>query len=100
MSRLNLRAQVQSGYDRGGIANLFGQVETQVNGLTEGLINAVTNADTAAPTTGDHAQGDIVRNSEPAEAGAGGSKYVVIGWICTVSGTPGTWLPMRVLTGN
>lgn len=39
---------------------------------------------TAAPTTGAHAQGEIVWNRTPA---AGGD----VGWICTTGGTPGTW---------
>ena len=54
----------------------------------------------AAPTTGTWAQSDKYKNTSPIESGSGGSKYVVIGWVCTVSGTPGTWLDMRVLTGN
>jgi hypothetical protein len=40
---------------------------------------------TAAPTTGTWTRGDYVRNSNPA---VGQPK----GWICTVSGTPGTWV--------
>lgn len=72
----------------------------QLNPLTEGRITAVTNATTAAPTAGAYQQGDKVWNSAPVEAGAGGSKYVTIGFICTAAGSPGTWLPMRVLTGN
>jgi hypothetical protein len=40
---------------------------------------------TAAPTTGDWARGDKVFNSTPA---AGQPK----GWVCTVTGTPGTWV--------
>ena len=44
--------------------------------------------------------GDEVRNSSPAEAGTAGSKYITYGWICTVEGRPGTWLPLRYLTGN
>lgn len=56
--------------------------------------------DTAAPTTLVHARSEIVWNSTPSELGTAASKYVVLGWICTVAGTPGTWLPMRVLTGN
>lgn len=55
---------------------------------------------TAAPTTGTWSQSDMVRNTAPSEAGSASSKYVVIGWVCTVGGTPGTWLPMRTLTGN
>lgn len=55
---------------------------------------------TAAPTGGNWIIGDRVRNKTPAEAGVAGSKYVIIGWICTVTGNPGTWLEMRTLTGN
>jgi hypothetical protein len=56
--------------------------------------------DTSIPIAGTWAQGNMVKNSALSEAGSAGSKYVVIGWVCTVSGTPGTWLPMRTLTGN
>jgi len=72
----------------------------QVNNLTEGRITAVTNATTAAPTTGPHAQGDFVRNSTPVELGSASSKYVIFGWVCVASGTPGTWQQCRFLTGN
>lgn len=73
---------------------------TQVNMLSEGKISAKYNAYTAAPTTGTWSQGDFLANSAPAEAGAASSKYVILGWVCTVSGTPGTWLECRSLTGN
>ena len=72
----------------------------QVNLLAEGRLAATNNASTAAPTTGDHAQGDFVRNSAPVEAGSASSKYVIYGWVCVASGTPGTWLQCRFLTGN
>jgi hypothetical protein len=39
---------------------------------------------TAAPTTGNWVQGDIVYNTAPASAG-------FIGFVCTVTGAPGTW---------
>lgn len=55
---------------------------------------------TAAPTTGEWAQGDFVFNRDPVEAGSTPNKYVVLGWSCVAGGTPGTWLPMRCLTGN
>lgn len=74
-------------------------ITQQVNALSAGYVNAV-DAYTAAPTTGTWAVGDYVRNSAPAEAGGAGSKYVITGWICTVAGTPGTWLACRSLTGN
>lgn len=54
----------------------------------------------AAPTTGDWVVGDTAYNSAPAETGSSGSMYVILGWICTTAGTPGTWKQMRVLTGN
>lgn len=72
----------------------------QINALSEGRISANYNAATAAPTTGMYQQGDKVWNSAPVEAGAPGSAYVVIGWICVLGGEPGTFLPLRVLTGN
>ena len=55
---------------------------------------------TAAPTTGTWSVSQMCKNTSPSEAGTAGSKYVVIGWVCTVSGTPGTWFAMRTLTGN
>lgn len=73
---------------------------TLLNALTDGRLAGTHNAAAAAPTTGAHAWGDFVRNSEPVEAGSPGSAYVVLGWVCTAGGTPGTWLPCRVLTGN
>lgn len=71
-----------------------------LNLLTDGRLAGTNNATTAAPTSGTHAQGDVVRNSAPTELGTAGSKYVVLGWVCVAGGTPGTWLQMRVLTGN
>ena len=78
----------------------FRAIAKKVNALASGNFAAVENTATAAPTTGTWAQGDVVLNSNPAEAGGAGAKYIVIGWKCTVGGTPGTWLQMRTLTGN
>lgn len=55
---------------------------------------------TAAPTAGTYNSGDRIHNIAPGELGTAGSKYIVEGWDCTASGSPGTWLPRRVLTGN
>lgn len=55
---------------------------------------------TSAPTTGTWNQGDKCKNTAPVEAGSVGSKYVVMGWVCVASGSPGTWVQMRNLTGN
>jgi len=70
-----------------------------LNALVEGRIY-VRYTDTAAPTTREWMVGDIVWNSAAAEAGGAGSKYVIMGWVCTTSGEPGTWKEMRVLTGS
>lgn len=73
---------------------------TQVNLLSEGRIAAEYGATTAAPTTGTHARGDFVRNSEPSELGTASSKYVIFGWLCVTGGEPGTWVQCRFLTGS
>jgi hypothetical protein len=44
--------------------------------------------------------GDIIFNTAPSELGTTSSKYVVNSIVCTSSGSPGTWLQMRTLTGN
>ena len=78
----------------------YRQIAQQVNGLSEGMIAASYSALTAAPTTGTWMQGDMIKNKTPTELGTAASKYVVTGFICVASGTPGTWLQARVLTGN
>lgn len=78
----------------------YRQIAYQVNALSEGKAAAFYQAGTAAPTTGTWAQGDFVKNSNPTELGVALSKYVLFGWVCTVGGTPGTWLQQRMLTGN
>ena len=82
------------------LARILRDMARQINGLSEGSISARYNAATAAPTTGTWAKGDTLTNSNPAELGTALSRYVITGWICVASGTPGTWLPTRALTGN
>ena len=78
----------------------FFAIATKVNGLADGRLSQIDNARTSVPTTGTWAQGDFVRNSTPSELGAAASKYVIFGWLCTVGGTPGTFVQCRFLTGN
>jgi hypothetical protein len=92
--------KVPQAYDKGRIQDIVREVENAVNSMAEGRIVSRYNASTAAPSGGTYAKGDFIPNSDPSELGSGGSKYVVIGFICTVSGTPGTWLSCRCLTGN
>jgi hypothetical protein len=47
----------------------------------------------AAPTSGEHAQGEIVFNRAATAAGP-------VGWICTTAGTPGTWTPISLSGGG
>lgn len=82
------------------LTKVYRQLGAQLNMLTEGSIQAVTNAGTAAPTAGTYQKGDYIRNSNPSELGTTSSKYVVTGFICVTAGTPGTWLQTRALTGN
>ena len=91
ISRVNVDAETTRWYR---------EVAQQVNAVSEGRLVGFYTASTAAPTTGTWAQGDFVLNSAPTEAGTAGAKYLVHGWRCTVSGTPGTWLQCRFLTGN
>ena len=75
-------------------------VAAQVNALSEGQISAAYTARAAVPVTGAWSAGDTVRKLDPVEDGGVGSKYIITGWVCVASGEPGTWLEMRVLTGN
>ena len=66
------------------------------------LASALSSTPTAKfiPTSGQGDVGNLVRNSAPAVQGVSGSQYITIGWVCTSPGSPGTWMPMRVLTGT
>ncbi|WP_339191979.1 hypothetical protein NST68_21160 [Paenibacillus sp. FSL E2-0230] len=45
--------------------------------------------------------GDKIENSNPVEAGAAGTKYIVKGWVAANNGSGGfVWLEDRALTGN
>ena len=73
---------------------------TQINLISEGRIAGFYTALAAVPSSGTWLQGDTVKNTAPAELGTAGSKYFIEGWTCVVSGTPGTWVQNRYLTGN
>jgi len=82
------------------LVELHREVATQLNLASEGAIQASHNAMTAAPLSGDYRVGDFVRNSAPSELGTAGSKYLIFGWSCVASGSPGTWKQCRFLTGG
>lgn len=64
------------------------------------FINGTPDGAGAAPSSGFWRQGTFLRNYQPTEQGTAGSKYILVGWTCVAAGTPGTWLTVRMLTGN
>ena len=55
---------------------------------------------TNTPTTGTHFVGEFVQNDTPLELGLIGYKFIIFGWVCITSGSPGTWKEVRTLTGK
>lgn len=102
MPKLNLEQFVQSDYDRGLMTEMVRQIEDAINRLSSGAIYQNYNATTSAPsgTTVSHSVGDVVKNAIPTELGTAGDMYVIWGWVCIASGTPGTFRELRALTGN
>jgi hypothetical protein len=84
------------GYDGGGgvvlafdIVTTWGNSSTKAISRTSPLDNIAgyqrdLGYATAAPIAGDFKQGDVLKNSNPTTG-------VYMGWICTVTGSPGTW---------
>jgi hypothetical protein len=65
------------------------RIAQQLNGVSEGRIAPWHTAHTTYPVAGKYDQGDFVRNSTPTVAGVVPCDYIVMGWVCTVGGTPG-----------
>lgn len=53
-----------------------------------------------APSSGTWVVGNFYWNATPTETGNTGAKYILLGWSCVTAGTPGTWVGVRVFTGN
>lgn len=105
--RLNTDPRLPQNDDVGKLKSrlyeIFRDVATQVNAMSEGMTQGASNAATVAPTSGKYAVGDFVRNSAPAELGTAGSKYVIFGWqalVATTDTTPAMFVQLRYLTGN
>lgn len=79
-----------SGLTFGRSAPVTDVFNAQIFALGSGSNARIYGTGTAAPTTGYHAIGEIVFNPTPSAAGK-------IGWVCTSSGTPGTWKPWGVI---
>jgi hypothetical protein len=78
------------------LTEIFRNICSNINQLSDGRQGANTFSLTSAPTTGTFAKGDFVTNSNPVELGAVGAKYVIRGWIKLDSG----FVESRTLTGN
>ena len=102
MSKIDQGLTFPAEYDAGVLTSAFRALAYQVNAVSKGQMAGTFNASTAIPsgTATNYAVGDFVRKKTPVEAGGAGNKYVIIGWVCTVAGAPGTFLECRVLTGN
>lgn len=90
MSKLSIRDRFPLAWDYRALYRIVSELETQVNALAEGRASAYHGALTAAPTTGDWVVGDWVKNSAPTSGG-------YFGFVCTVSGSPGTWKGFGVI---
>lgn len=102
MSKLSSPNRLPNEYRKSDLFKILSEIDTQVNNLSEGRVSANYNAATVVPasTAVASARGDKVWKSNTTVQGTVGSQYVTIGWVCTNSGTPGTWQEMRVLTGT
>lgn len=78
------------------VTDLIRLLNQTVNAMQAGGPGATYTATTAPPSLGSYAAGTVVLNSSPTELGSAPNTYVVYGWICTASGTPGTWEAMNV----
>lgn len=81
--RLSIKQKVQNTYNPEVMRDILGQIESMVNLLAGGSIQA-RGTGSAAPTSGQWAKGDIIWNSSPISGGTAG-------FICVSGGSPGTW---------
>lgn len=79
------------------LVKLFAAINRSIQTLA--ALPGVTSG-SAAPTTGSHNSSEFVWNTNVSLLGLVGSRYVLLGWSCTVAGTPGIWSECRVLTGG
>ena len=80
------------------------ETATKLNQVAGGAIAGYDNTSLVVPSTGTWFQGDYVKKSNPVEAGAAASKYIIKGWTRVTSGTGNVlntdWFEDRALTGN
>lgn len=72
-----------------GVNNPDQNVDLHVNGSIK-FNNKLQTHGSDAPVSGSYSKGDIVWNEEPRTGSP-------VGWVCVVSGTPGTWRPFGII---
>lgn len=97
--------QLEAGPDGNGIVikNAAGDTLRTLPAFGVDVVNGGANRrgyGIAAPTTGTWAQGDKVDNAQPTVLGTSPNQYTIAGWVCVTSGTPGSWVQRRELTGT
>lgn len=55
---------------------------------------------TAIPTSGTWALGDFIDNNSKTLQGTAPNRYILLGYSCTVAGSPGSWVECRAITGS
>lgn len=97
MPRIALTPNVittQGGVEPRRLNSYLLDLANQLNAVSEGQVVGTTNAQTSAPSTGTHQQGDFVKNLTPSGA------TPTLGWICTAAGTPGTFVAVTLGGGG
>jgi hypothetical protein len=90
--------QLQSGSDFAAIEVRHPTTGALLRTITDGVTEVVNGGanriryGNAAPTTGTHAAGDVVRNIAPVLLGVSPNQYWIDKWTCFTGGTPGVWL--------
>jgi hypothetical protein len=97
--KFSLEQYIQEKYDPAQMREIMRLLEDVNTRRFKGRIAEMFSS-ASIPTSGVWGVGDEVENSNPLELGGAGSMYIIKGWKCIGSGSPGTWREMRVLTGN
>ena len=93
----NITDRIPPNYDKSNISDVIRAITTPLGLLLDGKI-APRASQSSVPSGGSmsYALGDFVLDSNPTVTNGS----VRIGWVCTVSGTPGTFQEARVLVAN
>lgn len=100
-----LAQRIQAEFSRNNWVDIVQALTVPLGQLLDGRIQPWATATTVPSGSAQaYSIGDKVWDSNPTVTGSVApgvaASYVRIGWICTASGSPGTWQEMRVLTGS